>query len=531
MPDESKPVEIDPPFYPLIYIRGYAGNDDEIEETVATPFMGFDAGSTKLRQLWTGEVRRHYFESPLVRLMKDYDYRDVYSGGSEMPMDFSVRPRSIFIYRYYDQMSKQLGPGRHSTIENFATGLSDLILTIRDRICGADEKARAAFKIHLVAHSMGGLICRCFLQNPKCGRDEARKLVDKVFTYATPHNGIEMEIVGNIPSFFSMNDINNFNRDRMREYLALRDANLPDEDVSSLNGKFDPDRFFCLVGTNDRDYTAAKGLSRRFVGPMSDGLVRIANAAVWGPGADGRPIQAPRAYVYRSHSGHYGIVNSEEGYQNLIRFLFGDVRVDGRLEIDDVSLPQDIEDARLAGKEIRASYHIDCVVRVRGAMWDLHRRVTAEESAIFRTYQEIAGEKNDPATARHPILFSAFLSSAARVNDKRPSLGFCVDLAIRVPQYEVDRKFWFDDHYEGGHIFRDKINLEAFPPTADATDPTVEASVWTLKYGFDSTGPNAASQVAAQSETDDGISFVIPVAQPVRPGLKARLVLRAKKLR
>jgi hypothetical protein len=32
---------------------------------------------------------------------------------------------------------------------------------------------------------------------------------------------------------------------------------------------------------------------------------------------------AHRAFVYKSHSGPYGEVNSEEGYQNLARFLFG----------------------------------------------------------------------------------------------------------------------------------------------------------------------------------------------------------------
>jgi hypothetical protein len=36
---------------------------------------------------------------------------------------------------------------------------------------------------------------------------------------------------------------------------------------------------------------------------------------------------AHRAMVHRSHSGRYGIVNSEEGYQNLRRFLFGDLRI------------------------------------------------------------------------------------------------------------------------------------------------------------------------------------------------------------
>ena len=33
------------------------------------------------------------------------------------------------------------------------------------------------------------------------------------------------------------------------------------------------------------------------------------------------------AFVHRSHSGRYGIVNSEEGYQNLRRFLLGDLEV------------------------------------------------------------------------------------------------------------------------------------------------------------------------------------------------------------
>lgn len=45
---------------------------------------------------------------------------------------------------------------------------------------------------------------------------------------------------------------------------------------------------------------------------MSDGLVKIENAVVQG---------APRAFAYRSHSGHHGVVNSEEGYQNLGAFF------------------------------------------------------------------------------------------------------------------------------------------------------------------------------------------------------------------
>lgn len=73
---------------------------------------------------------------------------------------------------------------------------------------------------------------------------------------------------------------------------------------------FATDDVFCLIGTDPKDY----GLPRVAVGPKSDGLVFIEHAYV---------RKAHRAYVYKSHSGTYGEVNSEEGYQNLRRFLFG----------------------------------------------------------------------------------------------------------------------------------------------------------------------------------------------------------------
>ena len=69
------------PFFPIIFVCEYAGNDSDIENTIAEPYMGFNLGSTKFRQCWDGRVRRHYFESPLIRLVKDYEYKDVYSGG------------------------------------------------------------------------------------------------------------------------------------------------------------------------------------------------------------------------------------------------------------------------------------------------------------------------------------------------------------------------------------------------------------------------------------------------------------------
>ncbi|MES2553286.1 MAG: hypothetical protein V4588_06425 [Pseudomonadota bacterium] len=62
------------PFHPIIYVRGFAATQSEIEETVSDPYMGFNIGSTKSRMAWTGDVKRFYFESPLVRLMGDHKY-------------------------------------------------------------------------------------------------------------------------------------------------------------------------------------------------------------------------------------------------------------------------------------------------------------------------------------------------------------------------------------------------------------------------------------------------------------------------
>lgn len=61
------------PHHPTIYVRGFAATQSEIEETVADPYMGFNLGSTKARQVWTGELKKFFFELPMVRLQVDYD--------------------------------------------------------------------------------------------------------------------------------------------------------------------------------------------------------------------------------------------------------------------------------------------------------------------------------------------------------------------------------------------------------------------------------------------------------------------------
>ncbi|MDR2876218.1 MAG: hypothetical protein LBV44_09900 [Methylobacillus sp.] len=431
------------PYYPIIYVRGYAMTQEEIENAVADPHMGFNLGSTKIKQAWDRSIGMHIFESPLVRLMKDYRYQDSFRDGKAV--EGAVPARSIHIYRYYDQASQQIGSDKTPSIQDAATGLSQLILKVRDQVCGDDAEARASFKVYLVAHSMGGLVCRCFLQNSKAGLAEARQLVDKVFTYGTPHNGIDVSMLGfsfNVPSWFGAFDANNFSRTEMRNYLELpKDC----ERVDSLNGCFDPARFFCLVGTDHRDYT----LARFAVGEMSDGLVKIENAAVAG---------SPRAYVYRSHSGQFGLVNSEEGYQNLTRFLFGDTFVTGELEIDALPLPPRVAAAKEAGKQVRASYLFEATVTPRGAFnVNLTERCADDSSAIFRTFDELLRPANlGRDKPRSPVLFSVFLDS--KKIEVGNTLVFGIKLTVRSTDYTV-----LDENktYPAETLFDEHITIRA----------------------------------------------------------------------
>jgi pimeloyl-ACP methyl ester carboxylesterase len=518
------------PYHPIIYVRGFAATQGEIEDTVADPYMGFNIGSTKSRLAWTGDVKRFYFESPLVRLMSDHKYEDVFVDGDDLlaaeRADNSIPYRCIIIYRYYDEASKDFGDGKTPPIEHFAKGLDKLILRLREKICAnKDNKMTPAdFRVHLVAHSMGGLVCRAFLQNPKLGSAEARVAVDKLFTYATPHNGIDMRIVRNVPGWLSFGDVNNFNRDKMAEYLDV-----PKGDDVSVVKNFSPERIFNLVGTNPRDYTVAGGASAWAAGDASDGLVRIENATTHGPGPDGKDVTSPRAFVCRSHSGHYGIVNSEEGYQNLTRFLFGALRVDGILDIDDITLPVELQKAHDEGKTVRASYQFEVAASVRGCQWQMTRREVRENSAIFRSYNQLfpgkAGTKRVPDRAMSPHLFSLFLDPRKSVKTSK-SVSFAFDLKVLVPDYEVDGVLFLTRHYEGGFIFRELILVEALP---DETAP----GGWRVKYGYQDINPgkpgvDAESRPLLSGDATAGLAFDIPIEQKARPGLRSTLRIEAR---
>ncbi|WP_306213686.1 esterase/lipase family protein [Actinoplanes sp. RD1] len=320
---------------PIIYIRGFAGATAGIDEQVDDPFYGFNAGSTHIRINGDGEPDFYQFEGPMLRLLADEDYHLLVRGDQRAYLADAgpgeVESASIWVYRFYDQAATTFARPPHEglperlfgwlrkrvtaegfDIETAAAGLYDLVTLVREKT--------GAPKVHLVAHSMGGLVARCMLQK-LCGRDgraPAPAVVSKLFTYGTPHGGIDFDVgaLDWVQKNFGPAGSDIFAPEKMYGYLTpgRRFGDEPrrgaDWDPRSMQGALPPEDVFCLVGTNPDDY----GIARAAVGPKSDGLVRIENAYV--PGAH-------RAYVHRSHSGRYGEVNSEEGYQNLRRFLFG----------------------------------------------------------------------------------------------------------------------------------------------------------------------------------------------------------------
>lgn len=510
-------------FHPIIYVRGYAMTRGEIDDTTADPFCGFNLGSTVFRATPDKDkpARKFIFESPVIRLHSDFAYSDVFENGLDiMDVDWEqeISRRSIIIYHYYEQASTLLGRGQTPTIREFASGLSDLILRVRQLVRTEGEgeyRSKDEFKCYLVAHSMGGLVCRAFLQNPALGQREARESVAKVFTYATPHNGIEMAGI-NVPSWLSMNDMINFNRDEMANYLDLSGLYQLSKRVDWVPTEL-AERFFCMVGTNRADYEVALGASRTFAGHGSDGLVRIENASVWGVDGNGNPTgPCATAYTYRSHSGYFGIVNSEESYQNLVRFLFGDLRVDVWCEVAEVRLPRELE-----GKNVDALYQFEVLAAPRGKRWYLTRRTSEEDSVACCSHKDLVASLAGNRT-KQLYLSSVFLGSRWKAgstcdtagNPCSNSLSYSLTLGVRAPDYEIDRKFWFDGHYEGSYLFRDTAVLEVTRPTDGGT--------WQIGYRWQS-GDNRMIPITPVATPEGKQVVEIPFDGTRRPGIRGML--------
>jgi len=487
-------------YYPIVYVRGYAMTQSEVESTFNMPYYGFNIGSTQFKLSAGTEPKMNIFESPVLRLVKEESYQDSFGRfvdprnrpiAGSVPKARADWRKTLWIFRYYDPESRMIGEMRQK-VDGYGADLAVFLNQVR-LACGSPAK----FAVILVAHSMGGLVARSYLQNPDifhAAKPSAAQLkqrdlrvsdfkpinVRKLFTYGTPHRGISLrEGLGwaeDIRDLIGFKGSDAFGPKEMRRYLNLG----PRDELHTYKPLAHAPpikRVFSLVGTNFDDYVVAS--AKLGVGPGSDGLVTIENAFVKG---------GPRAFVHRSHSGPLGIVNSESGYENLQRFLFGNVRF--RLFLRLGELVQELPDKRSPGDALDY-FLIELNVTIRGLPSYLHTRSGEHLSAMrvpaIKRRGKIVGRENDVH------LFTGYLDMDRRLKGDAFARG-AADIRIE-PHYRHDG--WIrDSRYEGDWVMNDRVHFG------------VSRSRGTLKYNYRWSSENSEQTGPVQKE----MLFALPAS-------------------
>ncbi|MEH0581559.1 MULTISPECIES: alpha/beta fold hydrolase [Streptomyces] len=455
------------PKLPVIYVRGFAGGQSGINNAVADPFYGFNEGSTHIRVGPDDEPDFYQFESPLLRLHMDEQYQILVEGSQENYLDTqpAIPADTIWIHRFYDPSASTWGgKPREFRMEDAAEDLYELIKKVTAK--------SGTQRVHLVAHSMGGLICRCLIQKilPEA-QVKPTDVVAKFFTYGTPHGGIAFDFgfgaLERLRDAIGVNGAEIFGRERMHQYLTpgagAEQKPKDDWDPRSMTPvdeayAFPLRQVFCLVGTDPADYDVAYGLSSAVVGPRSDGLVQIDNAYV--PGAH-------RAYVHRSHSGRYGLVNSEEGYQNLRRFLFGDLMVEA-----------DLVDHRIPRRKDTA-WQAEVALSVRGLQIVMHERKSAQwcpiqlQNGMDSVPAESVPGQTGPGSDGAVPLAHTFLCENLASPQGSGSMRYALHLRILSLRTRANGFLDFQDHIEQTADFDDILVVDV---AGDNGSPALRAT-------------------------------------------------------
>jgi hypothetical protein len=448
--------KIEPPYYPIVYVRGYAMTASEREDVFHDAYYGFSATSVEKRQSPPPRFfEADIFEGQFVRLMKlrDYSYADASNRGEQ----FHANPsRSIWISRFYDldYIRGQIRP-----IETHAE--DDLWRLIRDEVPERLEAAgvnlganRADYKVILIAHSMGGLVCRTLIQNIMPGQNEdPKRWIHRLVTMGTPHRGIDLDKVPDflervVTTKLNPGGSNIFQEARMREYLKLgaKDAEgnyvFDIHSLGAVDGKYSlpVKRCLCLIGSDYHSYSAVQYVT----GAHSDGLVKQDRAyMVSGTHVDGDYPEQRRAYwanVHRAHSGYRGIVNSYESFENLHRFLFGDTRASVALENIEVKTPPPAGVAQF--------YDFEILVTIRNTTVFLHRR---EQDPC-----ENAIRYDRSAIPPRILLHTGFLNS--RLRDPGQAFSHFA-ITLRIIEHQLKQGLLWDHEYPGRPVFTETLEI------------------------------------------------------------------------
>lgn len=105
------------------------------------------------------------------------------------------------------------------------------------------------------------------------------------------------------------------------------------------------------------------------------------------------------------------------------------------------------------------------------------------------------------------------------------ALAFTVELGVQVPVCEVDNRFWLDDHFEGGYVFKDTITLHVFRNEKQLV----------IKYGLASiSGLGVADKALSLKATSRGqfsmeipIGFAMGATNSPKPGMRGKFEMIA----
>ena len=171
------PYKIEPPHYPIVYVRGYAMTENEREETFHDTYYGY-------RRDLSRETPR---PRPPITSASTCS-----RGSSSASEDGEVRPTSTpptaaskiaktiphapWVCAYDDDVLKE----NVRDIEDHAQDLYKMICELNPRAlkaCGVDlgRGFSRDYKVTLVAYSMGGLVCCTLIQNILPARQEKPK--------------------------------------------------------------------------------------------------------------------------------------------------------------------------------------------------------------------------------------------------------------------------------------------------------------------------------------------------------------------
>ena len=110
-----------------------------------------------------------------------------------------------------------------------------------------------------------------------------------------------------------------------------------------------------------------------------------------------------------------------------------------------------------------------------------------------------------------------FLANRSRVNQNRPSLAYSVTFGVKVPDYEIEKTLWPDEHYEGGYLFRNALMVELVPPQVEGAD-------WNVRYAWQDQAVQPADTPIGTKQLKNGkVEVSIPFDSGKSPGVTGRL--------